>query len=240
MLTINESFSPRAENIDNLCLKVRNNFFNIISSSDIFAIELLLREALANAMIHGCKQDPSKKIYCSCCLSQNRFDIEVRDEGQGFEWPAFFRENQGDKKILDDHGRGFVIYRHYASSVKFNQSGNVISISREVSCFSQEKMGMENKQEMFFAFEGDIVSSNVNDLRDKFKSLLAQGVVTELVLDLDKTIMVDSSGLGLFIALHNSLSKMQGKLKLVNLSSDILKLFHTVGLDQHFLIVGKK
>src|SRR5579864_3728177 len=50
-----------------------------------FGIEMALREALANAILHGCKADPTKKVECS--VSADRQDgimIVVRDPGFGF------------------------------------------------------------------------------------------------------------------------------------------------------------
>src|ERR1700688_252503 len=49
-----------------------------------FEIEMALREALANAILHGCKGDPAKKIECS--ISGDREEgivIVVRDPGSG-------------------------------------------------------------------------------------------------------------------------------------------------------------
>src|SRR2546425_12606502 len=38
-----------------------------------FAVEMALREALANAVIHGCKNDPGKQVQCCvACDEENR------------------------------------------------------------------------------------------------------------------------------------------------------------------------
>ncbi|MGH9678942.1 MAG: ATP-binding protein, partial [Candidatus Acidiferrales bacterium] len=47
-----------------------------------FEIELALREALANAILHGCKKDPAKKIECLVSADKERgIHIVVRDPG---------------------------------------------------------------------------------------------------------------------------------------------------------------
>ena len=56
----------------------------------------------------------------------------------------------------------------------------------------------------------------------------------ELVIDLAKVKTVDSVGLGLLIAAHNSLSGAGGKLTVTNASEDIYFLLKTMRLDQHF------
>ena len=47
-----------------------------------FEIETALREALANAIVHGCKQDPSQKIQrCVGCDQSRGMLIYVRNSG---------------------------------------------------------------------------------------------------------------------------------------------------------------
>src|SRR5215467_7044101 len=50
-----------------------------------FEIELALREALANAIVHGCNNDPAKKVECCVvCSESSDLVIVVRDPGEGF------------------------------------------------------------------------------------------------------------------------------------------------------------
>jgi serine/threonine-protein kinase RsbW len=49
-------------------------------------IELALTEALANAVVHGAKNDPSKIIECDvACDQKHGMLIVVRDPGPGFD-----------------------------------------------------------------------------------------------------------------------------------------------------------
>ena len=49
-------------------------------------IELALSEALANAVVHGAKSDPSKVVECDVACDENRsLLIVVRDPGNGFD-----------------------------------------------------------------------------------------------------------------------------------------------------------
>ena len=58
--------------------------------------------------------------------------------------------------------------------------------------------------------------------------------IEELTLDLKQVKMIDSVGLGVIIAAHNSLRGIGGKLTVKNVSNDIYRLFKTMRLDQHF------
>jgi anti-anti-sigma factor len=81
----------------------------------------------------------------------------------------------------------------------------------------------------------DITAGALDELRQSLKGLLAEGT-RDLVLDLKRVAMIDSQGLGLIIATFNSLNKSAGKLKVRNLSRDLLGLFQTMRLDQHFQV----
>ena len=51
-----------------------------------FEVELALSEALSNAVRHGCRNDPTKKIqFCVSCDETRGVLIVVRDPGSGFD-----------------------------------------------------------------------------------------------------------------------------------------------------------
>ncbi len=95
-----------------------------------FAVELLLREALTNAVAHGCECDSTKCVAWTLRLRRGRGQsqwrtllIAVRDEGPGFEWSGA----SGRRAALDAcSGRGLEIYRCYANLVRFNRLGNAV------------------------------------------------------------------------------------------------------------------
>jgi len=83
--------------------------------------------------------------------------------------------------------------------------------------------------------EQDIAGTKVDELKSEFKQALDEGV-SQLVVDMAKIEMMDSMGIGLLIATHNSLSKKNQQLELINVSDDITKLLRLMRLDQHFLM----
>lgn len=85
--------------------------------------------------------------------------------------------------------------------------------------------------------EGDMVAATLPELRLKVRGIVAEGV-RELVIDLSDVQMVDSSGIGLLIAAHNSLCKTGGQLAITNASAELLELFKTLRMHQRFSING--
>lgn len=79
----------------------------------------------------------------------------------------------------------------------------------------------------------DIVASMVDGFRKKLLILIDKGN-NDLRIDFTGVEMIDSVGLGILIATHNSLSKNGGKLTVTNVSEEIYGLFKTMRLDQHF------
>ena len=69
------------------------------------------------------------------------------------------------------------------------------------------------------------------------RAALDEGV-REMVVDLSGVHMVDSSGIGLLISAHNSLCKVGGRLAVIHASDDILDLFKTLRMHQHFSVSG--
>src|SRR5579863_5828228 len=84
-----------------------------------YAIELALSEALANAVVHGAKSDPSKIVECDVVCDQNRsLLIVVRDPGNGFD-PARLPSPIVGENIFAGHGRGVYLITQLMDEVKF-------------------------------------------------------------------------------------------------------------------------
>jgi serine/threonine-protein kinase RsbW len=95
-----------------------------------FEIEMALREALANAIQHGCKGDPAKKIECS--VSGDRIQgitIVVRDPGNGFD-PASIPSPADDRNLHSEHGRGIFLISELMDEVTHEQNGTVIRMRK--------------------------------------------------------------------------------------------------------------
>jgi anti-anti-sigma factor len=82
-----------------------------------------------------------------------------------------------------------------------------------------------------------IVAASISELRSKLREIVEAGG-RDVVLDLGEVEMVDSCGIGLLISAHNSLKKVGGKLAVIHASADILELFHTMRMHQHFSVSG--
>jgi anti-anti-sigma factor len=100
-----------------------------------------------------------------------------------------------------------------------------------------QAIASREEKKAFIQPAGDVVASSVGDLRDLMREMIAGGV-DDMVVDLANTRMVDSRGIGLLIAAHNSLRKVGGRLAVTHASKEILDLFRTMRIHQHFGVSG--
>jgi serine/threonine-protein kinase RsbW len=90
------------------------------------AIELALQEALANAVVHGAKEDPTKIVECLvACDEQRGVLIIVRDPGPGFDPHAIPSCTVGES-LYSNHGRGIFLINQLMDEVKFHKNGTEI------------------------------------------------------------------------------------------------------------------
>jgi len=116
------------ESAEDLILAFRREVEGRTPRFERFTAELLLREAVGNAVVHGCNCDAGKQVHCAIRLRGSRLIIAVWDEGQGFDWRALWqRASQPD----DVSGRGIEILRQFATRVRFSKKGNAITIARK-------------------------------------------------------------------------------------------------------------
>jgi serine/threonine-protein kinase RsbW len=100
------------------------------STGKEFEIEMALREALANAVLHGCKADPSKKVECSVSGDREQgILIVVRDPGTGFD-PTSLPSPTDDSNLHSDHGRGILLINKLMDEVKHECNGTVIRMRK--------------------------------------------------------------------------------------------------------------
>jgi serine/threonine-protein kinase RsbW len=111
--------------IEQLFAEFRQQCECIRQHHDCFAAELLLREALTNAVVHGNQSNPARSVGCALRMKGSRLIIAVEDQGAGFDWHAA-RIRQAEASACS--GRGMEIFRKYATRVRFNQKGNRVTI----------------------------------------------------------------------------------------------------------------
>jgi len=90
------------------------------------AIQLALHEALANAVRHGCREDPQATVQCTvACDSARGMLLVVRDSGPGFD-PATVASPLVGENVFRAHGRGIYLITQLMDEVRFERGGTEI------------------------------------------------------------------------------------------------------------------
>jgi len=96
---------------------------------EIYAnITTCMNECVINSIVHGNKQDPSKKVYINVESDPGKKIVfTVKDEGEGFDY-TLIPDPTLPENIELFSGRGVYIIQHLADRVVFNQEGNEIEL----------------------------------------------------------------------------------------------------------------
>ena len=87
---------------------------------------------------------------------------------------------------------------------------------------------------ILFGVKSVLSIETLNSL-EKFLNKYANGK-KHILIDLSEITFIDSSSLGILVIFNSKLEKNNKHLALINISSYIMKIFESTGLDKHILI----
>ncbi len=93
---------------------------------------LAIREAAANAIKHGNREDPGKTAEVTFELTQDVVEVRVRDQGEGFD-PEALPDPLAPENILKGTGRGIFLMRQLMDQVEFDyEEGLEVTLRKRV------------------------------------------------------------------------------------------------------------
>src|SRR5882724_5461239 len=94
-------------------------------------VELALREAVSNAILHGNRLEPRKLVHVRCCCEGSKgLFIAVRDQGHGFD-PNTVANPLAVENLEAEHGRGIHLMKLAVDEVSFERGGTEIHIRKK-------------------------------------------------------------------------------------------------------------
>src|SRR5271168_1365714 len=95
------------------------------------SVELALREAVSNAILHGNRLEPHKLVHVRCCCEGTKgVFIAVRDQGHGFD-PNTVPSPLAVENLLAEHGRGIHLMKLAVDEVSFERGGTEVHIRKK-------------------------------------------------------------------------------------------------------------
>ncbi len=110
----------RLESVEEAALRTED-FARKFGFGDDFisAVNMAVRESVANAVKHGNKLDESKPVEVSLTCSGEWFEITVRDHGPGFSHEDIPDPTEPEN-LLKASGRGIVFMRTFMDEVEWS------------------------------------------------------------------------------------------------------------------------
>jgi anti-sigma regulatory factor (Ser/Thr protein kinase) len=97
---------------------------------DAFNVELALQEALANAIRHGCRNDPTKQVQCCVAIDESgEVLMVVRDPGAGFD-PGTVPNPLDRENLLKSSGRGLYLINELMDEVRYADHGREVTMRK--------------------------------------------------------------------------------------------------------------
>lgn len=90
-----------------------------IGEDAAFGVDMAVREAVTNAVLHGNRQDESKVVEIQFKNSAAGLEITVRDEGRGFN-PEGVPDPTDPQNLLKTNGRGILFMRTFMDEVEWS------------------------------------------------------------------------------------------------------------------------
>jgi serine/threonine-protein kinase RsbW len=101
-------------------------------SEGLSDVEIALREALANAIIHGNHEDRGKQVHVTCRCEPDEVSISVKDEGEGFDINSV-PDPTAPENIGSVHGRGIHVMKALMDKVLFEEGGVVVHLRKKTT-----------------------------------------------------------------------------------------------------------
>ena len=90
-----------------------------VSEENAFGIDMAVREAVTNAVVHGNQEDEGKQVEVTFNCLKGALEIEIKDQGEGFD-PKDVPDPTDPANILKTSGRGIFLMRSFMDDVQWS------------------------------------------------------------------------------------------------------------------------
>ena len=98
-----------------------------------FGVDMAVREAVTNAVLHGNRQDETKSVEIAFTVSPVALEITVRDHGLGFD-PESVPDPTDQQNVMKTSGRGIFFMRTFMDEVSWSrhpEGGTVVRMTKK-------------------------------------------------------------------------------------------------------------
>lgn len=112
---------------ENLLVEINNEFG--LATEKFINFQIAASEAVVNAIVHGNKQDPHKKVYIEVTTDEHKLELKIKDEGDGFD-VSKLPDPTDESNLYKESGRGIFIIRSLVDEfyIESNAKGTAMSL----------------------------------------------------------------------------------------------------------------
>ncbi len=103
-----------------------------LAPDEIWELKLALHELSINAIEHGNKLNPRKSVTIWCCLYADRLELEIQDEGDGFNMGAI-PDPTDAAGLWRDRGRGIFLVSQLVDDIQYLDGGSRVRLTRSLT-----------------------------------------------------------------------------------------------------------
>lgn len=219
-------------------LSLSKQFLARTGIRDSGPLRIVMRELLINAVEHGNRGGPEKKIICDVEREGSAVKITVEDEGEGFDCESASAAAGDDPRR--ERKRGYSLIKSLSDKILFEKGGSrvIVYMSAEDSRVCVARSAADG---VTVTPAGNITAAVAQEMRELFINLINSSGGRAVSLDFRGVVDIDSIGVSLLIALANSMEETfpaAPRIKILNASSDCRMLMETLSLNRIFDIRG--
>ena len=133
MIIFNKEFPTQINGINDIINSVMSEIY-LIPDKLVMprqSLRLILDEAITNAMEHGNRWNPEKKISVNIKKTENCINVTISDEGDGFQFSK--KLFQVMPSPLNERGRGIHLIR-FICSAEWQNNGSTVNLLIPIEC----------------------------------------------------------------------------------------------------------
>jgi serine/threonine-protein kinase RsbW len=129
------AIGSRFENIELVQIVLKDSLERLgLDEDTLYWVDIAVREAVANAIKHGNRQDPGKRVSVDLSLDDQNLLIRIEDEGNGFD-PGGVDDPLAPQNITKPNGRGIFYMKKFMDDVHYGSSpagGTIVTLRKRL------------------------------------------------------------------------------------------------------------
>lgn len=139
----------RLENVELVQIAIETSLADLeLSDDDAYQIGISIREAVANAMLHGNRGDASKLVRVELGIDNGDLLIRVRDQGAGFDEEGVPNPLEPEN-LLRRNGRGILLMKQYMDQIEYTfqpDTGTLLEMRKELAVLRSNSAKQEEEK----------------------------------------------------------------------------------------------